>query len=49
MIKYINWFPPEIALAKIIGAISGLPYGPYTVKNLKPVQEFDTNESNYEP
>ena len=28
----------KIAFANIIGAISGLPQGPYTVKNLKPVQ-----------
>ena len=29
--------PLSIESEKIIGAISGLPHGPYTVKNLRPV------------
>ena len=29
---------PNIAFVKIIGAISGLPQGPYTVKNLNPIE-----------
>ena len=38
IIKYFYWFFLIAFLQKIIGAISGLPHGPYTVKNLKPVQ-----------
>ena len=30
-------FPSKIAFVNLNNAISGLPHGPYTVKNLSPV------------
>ena len=37
LLKTLMGLPARMASVKSIGAMSGLPHGPYTVKNLNPV------------